>query len=373
MQFIAYNSGMGWIESIIEKRGGLVSFAEYMEIALYHPEKGYYCGSEPRYGRHGDFLTAPTASPWYARVLARYLTRVASRGGPVTFVDLAAGDGSLLLGVAEALGQGRTDVLGRCVAVERSPSMQESLHRRLPFDFDLVDDLRKAERPTGPVVIHASELYDALPFERVVEGSNGLEELWVAVESGSLGWKQVPAREEVISYFFDHRVVLKPGQLAEACLTSKDTHRRHLQWADQDSLMLTLDYGYDSRRLYDPRGRSQGSLACYRRHQLTRDPLQFPGDQDITAHVNWDDLRVAARTEAWEEIGLWPLAEFLVRAGLAEVTEAHDLGMDAPMDARTISERQEIKRLLDPEGMGSDLKVLIQSSGALLDFSVPSL
>lgn len=359
---------MGWIETIIEERGGAVTFAEFMELALYDPDHGFYGGPEPRYGRHGDFLTAPTASPWYARVLAGFLERLAGRTGPVTLVDLAAGDGSLLAGVSEALGRRVAEILGRRVAVERSSAMQDRLARRFPAGAEVVADLSEAERPSGPVVIHASELYDALPVERVVAGDKGLDELWVAAADGSLVWRQQPAREEVTAYFSDHRVRLEPGQVAEACLRAQDLHRRHLQWAGEDALMLTLDYGYEARRLYDARGRGQGSLACYRRHQLTRDPLESPGEQDITAHVNWDDLRVAARAGGWREISLWPLAEFLVRAGLAEVVECFDLGIEAPMDARTIRERQEIKRLLDPEGMGSDLKILIQGRGAMSAF-----
>lgn len=365
----AYNSGMAWIERIIEERGGEISFAEFMELALYDPAHGYYSGSEPRYGRSGDFLTAPSASPWYSRVLAAFVSELAGQSGPVTFVDLAAGDGGLLIGLSEALGGRAEEVLARRVAVERSPSMRDRLIRSLEGAAEVFTGLGEAGEPTGPVVIHASELYDALPVERVVADDCGLNELWVTLANGSLGWKQQKARKRVAEYFSGHSVTLEPGQIAEACLTAQDSHMRHIGWAGADALMLTLDYGYEARRLYDARGRRQGSLACYHRHQLSRDPLKSPGEQDITAHVNWDDLRRVAQIEGWEEIGLWPLAEFLVRAGLEEVAETFDLGMEAPMNSRTIRERQEIKRLLDPEGMGSDLKMLIQGRGCMAGFS----
>jgi len=356
---------MGWIESLIESRGGEVGFGEFMELALYDPDHGYYSGAEPRYGRGGDFLTAPTASHWYSRVLAGLLTQVADRSGPVTFVDLASGDGSLLAGVLEALGEGAADVVERWVAVERAPAMRDCLSRRLPGAFEVVAELGEAGRPAGPVVIHASELFDALPVERVIAGDGSLDELRVAAIDGSLIWSRQPAGNDVKAYFFEHQIRLEPGQIAEACLTAQGLHRQHLLWAGDDALMLTLDYGYDARRLYNSRGRRQGSLACYRRHQLSRDPLQDPGEQDITAHVNWDDLRLAAVAVEWLEIGLWPLAEFMIRTGLAEIIEKLGLGMEAPVDSRTIRERQEIKRLLDPEGMGSDLKMLIQGRGCL--------
>ena len=111
------------------------------------------------------------------------------------------------------------------------------------------------------------------------------------------------------------------------------------------------------------------SLATFHRHELGRDPLISPGEVDLTAHVNWDDLRGAAAGASWREIGLWPLAEFLVRAGIAEELEAHGLGMDADLDAATITARQEVKRLLDPEGMGSDLKMLVQAKGEMIDIA----
>jgi SAM-dependent MidA family methyltransferase len=131
--------------------------------------------------------------------------------------------------------------------------------------------------------------------------------------------------------------------------------------------MLTLDYGYETARLYNPRGRRGGSLATFRRHRVARDPLQSPGEIDITAHVNWDDLRAAGRDAGWLEVGLWPLAEFLVRSGLAVELEERGLGMEAENDAATFAARQEIKRLLDPDGMGSDLKVLVQAKGVMVD------
>jgi SAM-dependent MidA family methyltransferase len=139
-----------------------------------------------------------------------------------------------------------------------------------------------------------------------------------------------------------------------------------LDAAADEGLCLVLDYGYESSRLYRPRGRRGGSLSTFHRHELGRDPLASPGEVDLTAHVNWDDLRGAAAAAGWQEVGLWPLAEFLVRAGIAEELEERGLGMEADLDAATFSARQEVKRLLDPEGMGSDLKMLVQAKGEMV-------
>ena len=114
-------------------------------------------------------------------------------------------------------------------------------------------------------------------------------------------------------------------------------------------------------------------MSTFHRHELGRDPLISPGEVDLTAHVNWDDLRDAAARAAWREIGLWPLAEFLVRAGIAEGLEERGLGMEADLDAATIIARQEVKRLLDPEGMGSDLKMLVQAKGDFIEVASRAL
>ena len=114
-------------------------------------------------------------------------------------------------------------------------------------------------------------------------------------------------------------------------------------------------------------------MSTFHNHELGRDPLTLPGEVDLTAHVNWDDLRGAADQVTWREIGLWQLAEFLVRAGIADVLEEHGLGMEADLDAATITARQEVKRLLDPEGMGSDLKMLVQANGDMVDIASKAL
>jgi SAM-dependent MidA family methyltransferase len=354
----------------IVARGGEVFFDTFMELALYHPRHGYYQSAMPRYGREGDYLTAPTASPWYGTVLTGLLRRLGQQAGPTRVVDAASGDGMLVARVLENLGIGARDVVREVFSVEQSEPMRGRQIDRLPttsISVQVVGDITDIGPTSVPTVIHASELFDALPTARVVGGSAALEELTVAVGEGGLEWGRRPPREEVAQYFGRHDVVVEEGQIAEANLTAESTHRDLLSAAGSDGLSLVLDYGYDAHRLYDPRGRRGGSLSTYRRHELGRDPLQSPGEFDLTAHVNWDDLRNAARDADWIEIGLWPLAEFLIRSGLEDELEARGLGMEAALDAATVTARQEVKRLLDPEGMGSDLKMLVQAKGIMVE------
>lgn len=355
----------------LREAGGVLSFEDYMELALYDPEHGYYSAGIPRYGRGGDFLTAPTASEWYGRVMARLLNHLTLKQGPIEIVDLAAGDGSFLLTLLRELGRSGRKSLRRVLAIEQSKAMREQCRQALAEFSDIRLETRSvlegAAPPEAPVLMHASELYDALPVARVIQREQGLQEFFVRVEDQSPAWEERPARMEVETYFKSRGIALANGQIAEANLRAGELHRRHLEWAGADALALTLDYGYEGRRLYDPRGRDQGSLSCYFRHEISRDPLHRPGRQDITAHVNWDDLRRVAAELSWQEKRPEALAYFLIRSGIGEIAEELGLGMDAELDSRVLSERQEIKRLLDPEGMGSDLKVLIQGVGRLAE------
>jgi len=360
---------MSWIVDEIVARGGAVPFDSFMDLALYHPDHGYYSSVSPRYGRAADYLTAPTASRWYARVVGRLLRGVAGANGPVRIIDLAAGDGSFLAGLTSSLGATTAEVINGAVAVERSDAMRQKILDRVGGSTVCCGDLSELGAGPGPTVMHASELYDANPVARAVGRNGAIRELWVAVDDGIPIWSERAPREEVKAYFSDREVVLEEGQVAEANLGAVASHREALRVAGADGLMLVLDYGYETARLYNPRGRRGGSLATFRRHRVGRDPFEAPGETDITAHVNWDDLRAAGREEGWVEVGLWPLAEFLVRAGLAAELEKRGLGMEAEIDAATFSARQEVKRLLDPDGMGSDLKVLVQAHGRMVDIA----
>lgn len=363
---------MSWMVDEIEARGGEVPFDEYMELALYHPEHGYYSSNEPRYGRGGDFLTAPTASEWYPRVLARLLTRIAAESGPVRLVDAASGDGSLIVVVLDTLGRTVGNVVEEIVSIERSPTMRRRQVGRLSapsVGVQVVSSLTDTVPSSLPTVLHASELYDALPVARVIGASEGPEELVVAVKSGELAWRKRPIREKVRAYLAHHEIELEAGQIAEVNLGVEPRHADLLFAVGDTGLSLILDYGYPAPRLYDSRGRKGGSLTTFHRHELGRDPLVMPGEIDLTAHINWDDLRNAAEGANWREVGMWPLAEFLVRAGIATELEKRGLGIEADLDAATVTARQEVKRLLDPDGMGSDLKMLVQAKGEMFDIA----
>ncbi|MCP4901766.1 MAG: hypothetical protein GY906_32785 [bacterium] len=358
-----------WIENVIAERGGEVSFCDFMEIALYHPEHGYYSASTPRWGRAGDFLTAPTASSWYVATLGHFLGKISDTVGRVEVVDIASGDGTFLATLLECCKKQVRSPVASVVSVERSETMREAQQERLAEytggleRCEIAPSIQDVTTSGCPCVLHASELYDAFPVHRVIMRDGKLSEFFVRLGKDGLEWAELECEPSLGDYLQRHEVLLAEGQVAEINLSAESFHRDLLQFCGGSAVAIVLDYGYEARRLYNSRGRFGGSLACYSRHQLSRDPLADPGGLDITAHVNWDDLHAAGKAEGWQPTGLWSLTEFLARAGIAEVAENEGLGIEAELDADTLIRRQELKRILDPEGMGVDLRVLVQGVG----------
>lgn len=360
---------MNGIVAEVERRGR-VTCAEYMELALYHPELGYYTrfrsGHGPA-GGGGDFLTAPTASPVLARTLAGFLTRLAELlGEPLCFVELGAGEGLLLGAVLASLGETRERVLRRVVAVERAEWARQRLVERCP-GAEVAQDLGDVPGPGGPAVVFASELYDALPVHRVVQQREGdrlvLRELFVEARAGALHWVDGSLSDPAVGAYLEaHGVSLWEGQRAEVRLLARPLHARHLAWLGLQGLVLVLDYGHPANRLYDPRSRRTGTLVGYRGHRVVYDVLREPGECDITAHVNLDDLIAVATEGGWESEPPRPLGLFLAQAGALEHLPAA-VARGEPLTPEEWAELAAAKRVLAPSGMGADLKVLAQGRG----------
>jgi SAM-dependent MidA family methyltransferase len=348
-----------------------VSFAEFMELALYHPTEGYY--TRPRNGpgpagRSGDFLTAPTASPIFARTFAELTRQLClALSEPVTFVDLGAGEGTLLAGLLDHLGAGRHNVLRRVLAVETAEWARQRIAERCG-EVEVVARLPEASWPAGPVVLFASELYDALPAHRVTveerQGGYALLEYFVEPDQqGGLRWSLgEPSTAEIPHYLREHGLTLEEGQVVEIRPQARAFHAQHLGWCGADAVAFLVDYGHNSRKLYDPRARRLGSLVGYRGHTLVEDVLADPGETDITAHVNFDDLENGASDSGWERGVTRPLGSFLTLHGALTFLPP-GVAQGEPLSPKQWAELSEAKRLLVPSGMGSDLKVLTQGKG----------
>lgn len=321
-----------------------------MEAALYDPREGYYTGGA-RIGEGGDFVTSPHVTPAFASAVARRF-RKDTEGfeGTVDFVEAGAGEGQFLKDFRGALA--REDAAFarrvRVTAIERSPAARE----RLSGLGDGCRVLESAEElPAASVAgwIFSNELYDALPVARVCGSADGLFELFVGVDDLGFTWVRVPASDGQREYLGSFGVELEPGQTAEISPDAAPLHRRLARALARGSL-VTFDYGHRAPVLYHATARRNGTIAVHTRGSRRADPLARPGEVDLTAHVNWDDLIRAGEREGLATRGITRQGRFLVEAGL------FDFVANRP-------EKWRAYRIVDPEGMGEELSVLIQTRG----------
>ncbi|MDQ5858194.1 MAG: SAM-dependent methyltransferase [Acidobacteriota bacterium] len=332
------------------RREGPISFADFMEAALYDPDGGYYARGA-RIGEGGDFVTSPTLSPAFAAAIARRFAADAARlEGPVHFVEVAAGDGRFLADFAAALARSHPAISARTVltAVERSAPGRAAL-AELPVEVRI--DAAELEPGSVRGWIFANELYDALPVARVrgAAGGVGLEELQVGVSGDRFAWIARPATPEWAAALAARGVVLEAGQVGEIRPAASALHRGLARALARGRIVL-FDYGHRSPTLYHPLARPSGTLAVHEGGRRGGDPLERPGERDLTAHVDWDELIAAGESEGLATEGPIRQGRYLTESGIFDF-----VGNEA--------EKWRVYRLVDPAGMGDEISVLVQSRG----------
>jgi SAM-dependent MidA family methyltransferase len=329
---------------------GPIPFRDFMEAALYDPEEGYYSGGAC-IGEGGDFVTSPHVTPAFASALAHRFRREAKGfEGTVDFVEAGAGEGRFLKAFATALEREDKAFAGRVrlTAIERAPVARE----RLAALGACSRVLESADELPGASVsgwIFSNELYDALPVARVYGTADRLYELFVGIDAQGFTWVRRPAPETYRDYLAGFGVKLEAGQTAEIAPAAAPLHRT-LSRALARGFLVAFDYGHRAPVLYHAVARRNGTIAVHTRGARRADPLARPGEVDLTAHVNWDDLIRAGEQEGLTTRGITRQGRFLVESGLFDFVAGD-------------AERWRAYRIVDPEGMGDELSVLVQTRG----------
>lgn len=333
---------------------GPLPFERFMELALYHPEHGFFSATRVRSTRSGDFLTSPEVSRLFGESLAVLVEReLHLLGSCFLLVEAGAGSGSLL----EAL-LSRVEV--DAWAVEASPPARRSLGRRLP-------GVTVAEHLPGEVrgVILANELLDNLPMALAQRQRDGWRERWVGSDAGRLVFVDAPPREEVVGWLDAYAGPVPEGGWVEVQLSAA-------QWIEDalgrlaEGLLVVFDYGDTAQNLL-PR-RRDGTLRTYRSHHLGPHPLEDPGRTDITADVNFTALLDVAE-QSGARVELHRQDDFLTGLGLRhrlsdlrhQELEAARRG-DEMERLRIRALRTEAETLLHPRGLG-DFRVMEARKG----------
>jgi SAM-dependent MidA family methyltransferase len=370
---------------------GPLSFRDFMELALYHPELGYYARPENPVGKGGDYVTAPSLSPVFAFAIARLFREFVARceGEVCSFVDIGCGDGGLVRAVAALIEDENARFYGIDRALDRAFSREPPLTLALsPLPRGGGTGLRQyAQDPpkvravtfvhtldevprNGAHFIFSSELYDAIPFARLVRRGEHLHELDVIERDGVLDWSEHEASAAYDEYFAARGIELAEGQFADVALEWEAFHEDVARFVTR-GLIVTLDYGYTAQKLFHPRARRFGTAAAYSGHRVHRDLLSDPGEQDLTAHINFSDLERAGERQGTKTLFFDVLAKFLLSIGVTEhelFKPVHEVEIaSAEEGIALIAAREEARRMVLPDGMGEDLRVLVQAKGVSFD------
>jgi len=350
-------------DAVLEERiraeiaaGGPLTFARYMEIAQYDPERGYYRAADARPGRAGDFLTAPEAHPIFGRAVSRQVHEVWQRlGEPETFVvrEHGAGAGALAAAVLDGLAADGSGLAGRTRyrAVEIDRRRLDELAARLTAPGHAAALEPDDGAPITGVVV-ANEVLDALPFHRVVVRAGRLREVLVGADpSGRLiDVEADPSTPALAARLDDEGVRLADDQQGELCLALEPWIATAAAGLAR-GLLLVIDYGYLAAELYDARRRPRGTLAAYVRHTVHEDPYRHVGRQDLTAHVDVTAVERAAARSGLDLLGVTTQGEFLASLDAGELLVA--LGADpATTVADYLAARSALARMIDPAAMG---------------------
>lgn len=369
----------------VRERGPL-TVAAFMDLALYDPRLGYYARASQRSGRAGDFFTNVDVGPLFGELLAIQVAEMAGLlagarpDAPFDLVEVGAGNGRLAADVLRALQAHHGGVFARtrlhlvdasADARAAQPAVLGPLADRLAWSSPALP--RECEG-----VVYANELLDALPVHQVVMRGSELLEVYVDATGDRLTTREgAPSTPALAAYFDDAGIRLEDGWRVEVNLAAPAWIRDVAQRLRRGFVML-IDYGHPAAELYSA-GHASGTLTTFSRHTMagpdaapgTPRWLERPGQQDITAHVDFTAVERAGASAGLTPLALLDQTYFLM--GLLEAG-AGAAGADAASDSRTpgvlaMKRRFALKTLLLPGGLGSTFKVLLLGK----DVGTPSL
>lgn len=343
------------IQRGIAQQGGWITFAHYMELALYAPGLGYYTAGAHKFGAAGDFVTAPEISPLFGRTLAKSAAQIMAHSA-AHLLELGAGSGKLAVDMLTQLEQsGSLPDSYRILEVSADLRARQHalLREHLPHLLPRIHWLDELPHHFSGAII-ANEVLDALPVHLVRWRAGAQQERGVALNNGALIWQE---RD------ITHVELLKAAQqinvpddyLSEICLASRGLINSLAQCLQQ-GVMLFIDYGFGAREFYHPQ-RSMGTLMCHYRHHAHDDVFFLPGLQDITAHVNFSDIAECGIDAGLDLIGYTNQAYFLINSGIVDL-----LNISAPQNLpNQLAFSAQIQKLTSPAEMGELFKVIALS------------
>lgn len=362
-----------------------ITFAEYMDLALYHPQYGYYNGDRPNIGKGGDFITSPHWSADFAEVLGEQFVemwQILGKPDAFTIVEMGAGLGTFAANVLQYLQRQYPDLFKilEYIIVEISPVLQAEQQQNLDDFNKTVKWCNWEEIANNSLVgcFFSNELVDAFPVHQFILEKSQIREIYVATsaeQNKQSGSNFIEVSGEIsnpkIAEYFDlvgidlSASVYGDGYRSEVNLAALDWIKTVSEKL-QRGYVLTIDYGHPAHRYYNPR-RTEGTLQCYYRHRYHSNPYINVGRQDLTAHADFTALEKQGELCGLEVMGFTQQALFLMVLGVGDRIASLSANDAQVLDLATFLRRREaLHQLIDPMGLGG-FGVLVQCKGLSVD------
>jgi len=360
------------IEQEIE-RFGPMSFARFVELALYHPMYGYYNRKASPRGRSGDYFTAGQVSDLFPEIVAEAVAAMMTtmESEQFSIIEVGAGFGEILEGILISLKEKGFNQGVKVWAVEKSGPARDELWRKLSRfpKCEIISSLDEIEMVGGVEgLIFSNELFDALPFHRHRFYGSGWKEIFINLKGGKLVEEELLLSDpKILDGLGLEKKEFEEGQEIEV---RPDAGEILEQWASNltRGYIMTFDYGYSRKDLYGL-SHLHGTWQCFHRHRINQHPLENIGEQDITAHVDFTRLGEVGETLGFTPSFFSSQGIFLTHLG-KDVIEKKLQGLQASSEGKSALEHRSfagsLQQLLHPDGMGEKFKVLIQTKAAKL-------
>jgi SAM-dependent MidA family methyltransferase len=349
------------------RRHGPMPFSRYMQMCLYEPELGYYSRSREQFGKAGDFYTSSDVHAVFGRLLARQfeeMWRALDSPQGIDLIELGPGRGLFARDVLDWSAK-QFPKFSRALhfaLVEQSAHLRDRLQERLAEHVAaerarVLASLEAAASRAGEnIIVFGNEFFDALPVE--VVGYRGA--LRIGLENGKFVEtfdRPTAAEAEFLDRYSVHP---EAGERVEATLVSMEWMERIAEvFQGKRGFLVAIDYGYT--REEQLAGRHRDTVMSYRQHTASASPYEAPGEQDITAHVNFTALRAKGVQRGLEPVALLTQSQFLI--GIGEETEFADAFQECELPQERAKVALQLKHLISPTGMGETFQVLLMSAG----------
>ncbi len=342
-------------------------FSRYMELCLYHPELGYYSRPTEQFGKGGDFYTSSDVHAVFGRLLARQfeqMWRVLGSPERIDLIELGPGRGLFARDVLDWSAK-QFPNFARALhytLVEQSPALRARLQDRLQEHLTnngatIFESLESAAAAASScLIVFGNEFFDALPVE-IIDHRGAVR---VVETGGKLTEQFAPPSPAELDFIDRYSIHPGPGERVEVSLAALNwTNRIADAFTGKQGFAVFIDYGYTREQQLS--GRHRDTLMTYRSHRANPSPYEAPGEQDITAHVNFSALHAVSIGRGLDRLALLTQSQFLL--GIGEQTQFADAFQDCVLPQERAKVALQLKHLLSPEAMGETFQVLVLSRG----------